>query len=400
MAREASTRRLPPVDDDGAPAHKSPRRYSSNESQQTGISDPTRWFHNSNKNPAAAFNLEMDVDPPFFQRQSDESNEEGMKFPIPSQSPAYRSVQTRNLANSLRSSFTHHSSADDYRSVIDDLTIENRRLRDELKRYKQIVPDFLRREKLFEVKVHGLPSRRKRELEAVLRNFTANLDGSRIGGSSCRNAGKCMDSSKHASSSSGSDSRPGAMQADSAYASMSTGQSSSGGPSPPGRLDRQRSDQTIEQLIHDVPEGLWPRSSVVTEKEKKKLVVRRLQQIYTGKGLANTQQPLSVPTLPTALTEDVVMSAAEDKPLGVSGARESQIVPRSGEKEGQPSHLRGNASTSNSNDNEDQMGNVTPPSHSTCHAVVTAILLIIPIRLVTLAVHFVVDFSWHGWHRF
>ncbi|KAK7960568.1 hypothetical protein PG996_011213 [Apiospora saccharicola] len=381
MAREASKRPSPLGGDAGAPPHKSPRRYSSNESQQTGTSDPTRWFDQSNTNPAAAFDSSMDVDPPFFQRESDESNEEGVKYPIPSQSPAYRFVQNRNLANSIRPGLTHQSSsADDYRSVIDDLTIENRRLRDELKRYKQMGPDSLRREKLFEVKVHGLPSRRKRELEAALREFTTSLDGSSVGDSSRRKAqkvkGKGLNSSKHASSSSGSNSRPGAMQADSAYASMSTGQSSTG-PSLPGRLGRQTSDQTIEKYLHDVPEGLWPRSSIVTEKEKKKLVVRRLEQIFTGKGLGSLQQPLSVPTRPLAITEGVAMPTIEEKSLDVSAggaSREAQILSRSGEKENH-SHSRANGSASNSN--EDQMDSrdngsgdggshdVSPPSEPT-----------------------------------
>ncbi|KAK7937674.1 frequency clock protein [Apiospora aurea] len=379
MAREASKRPSPPGNDADAPPHKSPRRHSSNESHQTGTSDPTRWFDQSNKHPAAAFDSSMDVDPPFFQRESDESNEEGTKYPVPSQSPAYRFVQNRNLANSIRPGLTHHSSsADDYRSVIDDLTIENRRLRDELKRYKQMGPDSLRREKLFEVKVHGLPSRRKRELEAALRDFTTSLDGSSAGDSSHRKVqkakGKGLNSSKHASSSSGSNSRPGALHADSAYASMSTGQSSTG-QSLPGRLGRQSSDQTIEKYLHDVPEGLWPRSSIVTEKEKKKLVVRRLEQIFTGKGLGNPQQPLPVPTVPPVITEGVEMPAAEDKSLTAPGAsREAQILPRGGEKEGR-SRSRGNGSASNSN--EDQMDSrdngschggshdVSPPGEST-----------------------------------
>ncbi|KAK8076168.1 hypothetical protein PG994_003440 [Apiospora phragmitis] len=357
----------PPGNDADAPPRKSPRRYPSNESHQTGTSDPTRWFDQSNTNPAAAFDSSMDVDPPFFQRESDESNEEGIKYPIPSQSPAYRFVQNRNLANSIRPGLTHHSSsADDYRSVIDDLTIENRRLRDELKRYKQMGPDSLRREKLFEVKVHGLPSRRKRELEAALRDFTTSLDGSSAGESSRRKAqkvkGKGLNSSKHASSSSGSNSRPGAVPTDSAYASMSAGQSSTaGGMSLPSRISRQSSDQTVEKYLHDVPEGLWPRSSVVTEKERKKLVVRRLEQIFTGKGLGNPLQPLSVPTVPPAITEGVEMPAGEDKPL--AWREESHL------------HSRGNGSASNSNDDQmDSRDNgsgdggshdVSPPSEST-----------------------------------
>jgi hypothetical protein len=64
---------------------------------------------------------------------------------------------------------THSSSDDDYRGVIDDLTVEIQRLRETLKRYKQTGPDMVRKDKLFEIKVHGLVKEKKRELEATLR---------------------------------------------------------------------------------------------------------------------------------------------------------------------------------------------------------------------------------------
>jgi hypothetical protein len=184
------------------------------------------------------------------------------------------------------------SSADDYRSVIDDLTVEIQKLKDELRRYKQKGPDMLRKEKLFEIKVHGLPKRKKRELEATLRDFAASLEGSPDASSSQRNKtsrhpnrdrmySNSGSMSKHASSSSGSNARP----ADSAYASMSTGNASSG-PS----LGRQSmssrartSEQKVESYLRDIPEGLYPRHVIMTEKEKKKLVVRRLEHLFTGK---------------------------------------------------------------------------------------------------------------------
>ncbi|KAJ8104814.1 hypothetical protein ONZ43_g7678 [Nemania bipapillata] len=117
----------------------------------------------------------MDVDPPFFQKETESSNE-GNHNVVPSHSPLYRHGQGRG--QSFRQSLAKSSSADDYRSVIDDLTIENKRLREELRRLKQMGPDSLRDDKLFEVKFHGLPSTKKRELEATLRDFTTKLERS------------------------------------------------------------------------------------------------------------------------------------------------------------------------------------------------------------------------------
>lgn len=226
------------------------------------------------------------VEPPFYQKQSDSSNEELYPGRFP---PALSARQAHMLRPTIGA---QSSSADDYRSVIDDLTVENKRLKDELKRYKQFGPDPLRKDKLFEIKFHGLPKKKKRELELTLRDFASSLEGSttssqqrkktpnnvkRLQGSSSNS------NSKHASSSS-SHSRP----LDSAYASMSTGPSSSGrNASSAGRLSlgrgRSYGDQKVESYLQDIPEGLFPRQRALTDKDKKKLVVRRLEQLFTGK---------------------------------------------------------------------------------------------------------------------
>ncbi|KAH8668511.1 frequency clock protein [Xylariales sp. PMI_506] len=345
MAREASRRNSPALHKNSVTS--SPRRHSSDESNETGLSDPKRWFDRSNENPNAILDS-MDVDPPFFQKETDSSNDDGQNV-IPTQSPAYNYVQSRGQAM-LRPGITHSSSADDFRSVIDDLTIENKRLREELKRYRQMGPDSLRQDKLFEVKVHGLPSRKKRELEAALRDFTTSLDDSSTGVSSARRKDKGKPSkgvdsgmSKHPSSSSGSQSRPNPT--DSAYASMSTGPGSSD-PSLPGKMARHRSNQTLERYLQDIPEGLWPRASILPEKDKKKLVVRRLEQLFTGKGFRQAR-PLQPPP---AINEDVEMTTPvpldeKSVPSMTEAAREAQILPRSHHKE---SHSRGGASASNS----------------------------------------------------
>jgi len=307
----------------------------------------------------------MDVDPPFYQRETDSSNEDFSNgHLVPSQSPAYRFVQNR--PGTLKAGFTQSSSADDYRSVIDDLTIENKRLREELKRYKQMGPDNLRREKLFEVKVHGLPSQKRRELEATLRDFTQSLDGSSIGtpkrSKKSFSKSKHVSSgvSKHPSSSSGSNTRP----VDSAYASMS-GPSSTGlsgtNKATSGSGDLRRSNQKIENYLRDIPEGLWPRANVLTEKDKKKLVVRRLEHLFTGQMVRHEEQTNRVMIPP--ISEDVEMTnadMADDKdgrcaarPLQQPNepSREAQIRPhKSHTKDG---HSRDEGSATNSRSRED-----------------------------------------------
>ncbi|KAI0486707.1 frequency clock protein [Xylaria cf. heliscus] len=340
LARDASRRHHPPsIPNAHSSAAKGqmkpPRRNSSDESNETGCSDPRQWFDKSNQHSGGTLlSNAMDVDPPFFQKETDSSNEEA--HIVPSQSPAYR--------HSFRPSLAKSSSADDYRSVIDDLTIENKRLKEELRKFKQMGPDSLRNDKLFEVKMHGLPSAKKRELEATLRDFTSKLERSSTGASKSRKkSGKSKEGtssvSKHASSTSGSNSRP----LDSAYASMGTGQSTS----VPGqnRAARLRSNQNIEDYLRDIPEGLWPRPARMTDHEKKKLVVKRLEHLFTGKmGHPADQPPVTNP--PRPILEDNEMEDVSAKIAPVQeGIREAVI--RAGDKRQKTSHSHTAASASN-----------------------------------------------------
>ncbi|KAI0143650.1 frequency clock protein [Xylariaceae sp. FL1272] len=330
LAHEASKRFSPAVIPNAHPSKhnvKSPRRNSSGESNKTGRSDPKKWFDQSNTNAVAHANA-MDIDPPFYQKETDSSNEE--LHPIPTQSPAYRYVQGRGPV--FRPGVTQSSSTGDYRSVIDDLTIENKRLREELRKYKHMGPDSLRRDKLFEVKVHGLPNAQKRALEAALRDFTTHLEESSTVASKSRkkSSGKSKEgdssASKHASSSSGSNSRP----VDSAYASGSTGFNTSSKPLLPGntKAARIRNNENVENYLRDIPEGLWPRHGIMPEKDKKKLVVRRLEHLFTGK-VGNTVQQAQYPTQPQPIVEDIEMESTNPpEPTVQEAAREATIRPR------------------------------------------------------------------------
>ncbi|KAL3952718.1 hypothetical protein ACCO45_012661 [Purpureocillium lilacinum] len=63
----------------------------------------------------------------------------------------------------------------DYRTMIDELRMQRRKLQDQLDRCKWGRLNILRGDELFELRVYGISARKKRELEAVLRDFaTAN----------------------------------------------------------------------------------------------------------------------------------------------------------------------------------------------------------------------------------
>ncbi|KAF5024917.1 hypothetical protein F66182_3001 [Fusarium sp. NRRL 66182] len=371
FARDASLKASqgsgPAID---ATSTSSPRRNSSGDSHETGQSDPKTWFDQSNQNPTATFdNNVMDVDPPFFQKESDSSNEE-MAF--------YNHQLAPPKLTAARS-----SSADDYRSVIDDLTVEIQKLREELKRYKHTGPGMLKKDKLFEIKVHGLPKKKKRELEATLRDFAASLDGSPNASSSqnkkkssrhaTRDNAYSGSGSKHASSSSGSNFRP----ADSAYASMSTGAKSSGTSlSRPSMGSHAKSTEAVENYLRDIPEGLYPRHMIMTDKERKKLVVRRLEQLFTGKiggrhvvkkqsvqpsGSSAALAPVVAETQPSS---GLSTSAVHEPPVlqtgGKEPAREARILPleqHSGHS-GKKSRSADNGSASNSNGDNTESGGI------------------------------------------
>ncbi|KAJ3454632.1 hypothetical protein MRS44_013232 [Fusarium solani] len=258
----------------------SPRRNSSSNSHGTGQSDPQKWFDHSNQNPTATIgNNPIDIDPPSSSQNLVRRIRRIHTPKINTSSPLR--ISARRIAVALMTR---------YRSVIDDLTIEIQQLKEELKRYRQTGPDILRKDTLFEIRIHGLPEKKKRELEAILRDFAANLDrppdasSLRRKKSSRHNRDHIHSGSgtrpKHASSSPPSNFRP----ADSAYASMSTGtKSASTCLSGPIMSSNKSSKQKVEDYLRNIPDGLYPRHMIMTDKERKNLVVRRLEQLFTCK---------------------------------------------------------------------------------------------------------------------
>lgn len=204
---------------------------------------------------------------------------------------------------------TDGSSTEDFRSVIDDLTVENKKLKRRLKKYEKLHDSHLKDEKLFEIRVHGLAGDKKRELEELLRNFAGNLNrptGPEFPANGYEGILPGLKSHKTTSS------QASLHNTDSAYASMSaSGQGSSSQPTSESRPKNiaqfaKSRQQNIQSYLHHIPEGLMPHQSPahMSERAKKKMVVNRLEQIFAGKGA------LAGPHHQALQQQDVSQSAA------------------------------------------------------------------------------------------
>lgn len=237
-------------------------------------------------------NIFLLVDAPFFQKETDSSYGEQSKDSDPSAYHILHPGILKTLATT--------SSIEDYRSVIDDLTVEIKRLKVQLKKYKKTVPESLKKDALFEVRVHRLSKRKKRELESTLREFAISLRGTSTSGASSNNlvtsSGRGERPTDSLVTGSKDTSSRRRLPEDSAYASMSnTGRAVSGMPvdasnssllvaSRPGLRGKARTaEQKVQSYLDGVPEGLYPRQIVLSEKDKQKVVVKRLEMLFTGR---------------------------------------------------------------------------------------------------------------------
>ncbi|ESZ96811.1 hypothetical protein SBOR_2812 [Sclerotinia borealis F-4128] len=265
----------------------SPRRKQIfDDSEDTVGTNVNEWFVRSNERPATTINQDSGEisDPPYFLQQSSNDDTYSSKE-VSVRTKRFSLHQLKGISRSRGG-----SSSEEYRSIIDDLTIETQKLREELKRFKRSSVTHLENEKLFEVKIHSLPASKRRELEELLRSFSTTFNNSSkdLGikvpsGRPSRANPLSGQLSKHKSVLPGFNFRP----TDSAYASMSRS-----GPSHGHLVGREhRAAQTrhteyrkMQDFLQDIPERQLPRTSLeMTEKQRKKMVVTRLEQLFTGK---------------------------------------------------------------------------------------------------------------------
>jgi len=282
-------------------------------------------------------------DPPFFlQNQA---------FPYPNQGADVEELShlprtfDRN-ASQFTSDFvrggTNASSVDDFRSVIDDLTIQNKKLKERLRKYERTYGAHLEKDRLFEVKFHGLNPRKKRELEETLHAFASsiskdestNTSSSQLPSKDDRHGEISLRYSSKNPSSTSTNSR----LVDSAYASLSmSGPVSSSAANHVGVDKKSCSGPAtskmgkIQSFLDDLPQGLLPKHpTVMTERGKKKLVVRRLEQLFTGKlrvpRSANNQPQQQQEVSNSAARDDRQAIERRGQQVSAEGVREAHIL--------------------------------------------------------------------------
>lgn len=294
---------------------------------------------------SAIANRHVPDDPPFFLRNSSSSETP------PEGHDAHRYADTQPPMMPYRPGLkrldTEGSSSEDFRSVIDDLTVANKKLKQKLKKYEKLHDAHLQDEKLFEVRFHGLSDHKKRELEETLRKFAADLDDSppQSGYPQTTHHPAPFHGQKTASS-------LASRFAESGYASMSaSGQNSVSAPSnhtlqhptahsAPSNSDGNRRRMTksqynrqqenVHSYLHDIPSGLLPHAHApMSDKAKKKLVVRRLEQVFAGKRSApgSHQQPEQQQEVAqSAALADRQAKEATGQSYKLEGHREARMV--------------------------------------------------------------------------
>ncbi|MCJ1432502.1 hypothetical protein MMC27_001859 [Xylographa pallens] len=263
------------------------RNTSREPAQIRGDINAEKWFDDSNQNVCRNRNVPFeDCDPPFYLSDGPSSAED-ISGAVQSNSSDQNTLQTSKQPLLSRMD-SLGSTSEDYRGVIDDLTVENQILRQRLKTYDRHHSSHLQHEKLFEVRIHGLPLSKKRKLEETLRNFVSSLEKSPIDQPPVPQPSQLqhlpLSKGPKVSSSTTSNNHP----PDSGYASMSTPRNVSNPqsnhlealkPSQPVLSNRQN----IKSYLQDIPEGLLPkRRQRMTERSRKKLVVKRLEELFTG----------------------------------------------------------------------------------------------------------------------
>ena len=309
-------------------------------------------------------------EPPYFLRQHSSSDTSNLAAESITHLRSGGTLQYKHPLPRLPHSTSQGSSTGDFRSVIDDLTIENRKLKERLRKYEVSHSAHLEKDMLFEVKIHGLPAKKRRELEETLRSFAASVDGSSDFSAqlSHRKALHHVSVPSKKTSLSYSMSRP----VDSAYASMSTsGPMSTSTPiftSADHDAHNQQSSkkEKIHSFLHDIPKGLLPRhSAIMTERQKKKLVVRRLEQLFTGKegGVIGVH---SQPLQQQEVSKSAAMAdrAASSNRSSAEGVREAHMLPYEMETDSRKPKLADDSShnTNHSKALPDSIAEDTPSS--------------------------------------
>ncbi|CAG8514976.1 903_t:CDS:2 [Funneliformis mosseae] len=155
----------------------------------SSMSTTELWFKEFNQNTRELNNIDDDSETPYYVNsyKSHPKPVLNQQSSITSRhhqraghyAHGHRMPSSRNFSKS-----PHHgnfkkrdrsSGSDSYRSVIDDLTLKNQKLRQKLRKMEGSHAKTLHKEKLFEVRYYQMPREKRHELEEYLRQFAAQL---------------------------------------------------------------------------------------------------------------------------------------------------------------------------------------------------------------------------------
>ncbi len=245
-------------------------------------------------------------------------------------------VNTEALFGNVQTQLQEEDSENgDLRSVIDDLTIENKRLKQMLRERRQQYAPQLDHNKIFEIRTYGLPLEKKRELQAILQRFAATITDISLAPSKMS-----RDEFAHEKASSDVPGRSTKEVAsyphtDSAYASMSNSGLTSAAQANKRQAEMEQirgsKNNTVKSYLQDIPDSLLPRHSpIMNETSKMRLVVKRLEQLFTGKDATPSEhsQPLQQQKISeSAANADRHRSQLLKTYVRPEGAREAYILP-------------------------------------------------------------------------
>ncbi|KAF3906319.1 hypothetical protein ABW20_dc0103470 [Dactylellina cionopaga] len=239
-----------------------------------------------------------------------------------------RQVQPSNpIYPSMNPTQDSDDESDVYRSVIDDLTVKNKKLKKKLRKMERLHCKELNEEKLFEVRCYGLPPSRKQELQELLQRFATGLEGNK--GVYETKRSDAISNANATSSTNPSSTNPSSssllQNTDSAYATETriTSMTSMDGASVDvGKVKPLAGVQVPEKPKTTVPPSILnPEMRLIqfaSERAKMKIVVRRLEQLFTGSDalqseLENTkeQQQLAVAAAAEKINPTTIDEMAE-----------------------------------------------------------------------------------------
>ena len=188
-------------------------------------------------------------------------------------------------------------------------------------------------DKLFEVRMHGLNPRRKMELETLLKNFAVSTQ---TPARPTEIHSKTRQSSVHLLKpppSSGAASTLPLAHTDSGYGSHSCTESRTLSDSQGGRttISKAKNDKNVRTYLHAVPDTLLPHLPVaMSEQAKMVLVVKRLEQLFTGRRavLGEHHQPVQQQEISnSAAWSDRLEDIKQNRARVFEGSREAYIYP-------------------------------------------------------------------------